>query len=80
MENENEINEITKSENENKIKPTRNIIFFRNDRKLKIKNFFTNDIIKYSLEQSKENNFLEKSLIKNFSNMNIIKFNNFFKE
>ena len=77
MENENEINEITKSENENKIKPTRNIIFFRNDRKLKIKNFFTNDIIKYSLEQSKENNFLEKSLIKNSSNMNIIKFNNF---
>ena len=40
MENENEINEITKSENENKIKPTRNIIFFRNDRKLKIKKFF----------------------------------------
>ena len=79
MENENEINEITKSENENKIKPTRNIIFFRNDRKLKIKNFFTNDIIKYSLEQSKENNFLEKSLIKNSSNMNIIKFNNFLR-
>ena len=77
MENENEINEITKSENENKIKPTRNIIFFKNNRKLKIKNFFTNDIIKYSLEQSKENNFLEKSLIKNSSNMNIIKFNNF---
>ena len=79
MEKNEIINEITKSENENEIKPTRNIIFLRNDKKLKHKNFFSNEIIKYSLEQNKDNSFFEKSLTKHSNNMNIIKFNNFIR-
>lgn len=77
MEDENEIiEEITKSENGYQIKPTENIKFFRKDRKKAIKDYlFSNDILKNSFEQSKDNTIVEKLLNKSNSEMNITKLN-----
>lgn len=77
METENElIEEIAKSENGYQIKPTENINFFRIETKKTNKNvLFSNDILKNSLEQSKDNTVVEKSLNKSNSEINITKLN-----
>ena len=76
MEIENKIiEEISKSGNDIKIEPTKNIIFSQKEKKLINKNIFTNIILKKKLEQNKDNNrnFI-KSLIENNKNNNITKF------
>ena len=69
------IEEISKSGNDIKIEPTKNIIFSQKEKKLINKNIFTNIILKKKLEQNKDNNrnFI-KSLIENNKNNNITKF------
>ena len=74
MKNENiAAEEINKTENDNKIRPTSNSIFFSNDKNILKKKLFVNQKLKSSLRKKSKIIALDESLIKKINLDNIFK-------
>ena len=74
MKNENiAAEEINKTENDNKIRPTSNSIFFSNDKNILKKKLFLNQKLKSSLRKKSKIIALDESLIKKINLDNIFK-------